>query len=112
MSETAHEIEEAITDPDVSAYYTLGTDSQGNSYKWENEDRCVYQYGATYTVTSQTTGAVGATANIRLQNTDYMIQENWVNVESGYCDTVFEPTTGVFWGQDIWRSMVTRGRLG
>ena len=67
----AHELEEAITDPDLNAWF----DSKGA----ENADKCAWTFGATYKTTN------GATANIRLGGKDYLIQRNWVNSAGGYC---------------------------
>jgi phosphate-induced protein 1 len=66
----AHEAEEAISDPDLNAWY----DRRG----YENADKCAWTFGTTYT-------ANGATANMRLGTRDYLIQRNWVNAGGGYC---------------------------
>ncbi|KAK9828609.1 hypothetical protein WJX72_001027 [[Myrmecia] bisecta] len=67
----AHELEEAVTDPDFTSWY----DSAG----MENADKCAWRYGTTYTTGN------GATANMRLGSMDYLIQQNWVNSKGGYC---------------------------
>lgn len=67
----AHELEEAVTDPDLNAWY----DSRGR----ENADKCAWTFGATYSV------ANGAKANMKLGLNDYLIQQNWVNASGGYC---------------------------
>jgi hypothetical protein len=66
----AHELEEAVTDPDLNAWY----DRRGQ----ENADKCAWTFGATYT-------ANGALANMLLGNRHYLIQRNWVNASGGYC---------------------------
>lgn len=66
----AHELEEAVTDPNLNAWY----DSRGA----ENADKCAWTFGSTYTVN-------GALANMRLGSRDYLIQQNWVNAAGGYC---------------------------
>jgi hypothetical protein len=66
----AHELEEAVTDPDLNAWY----DSRG----YENADKCAWTFGTTYT-------ANGALANVKLGSRDYLIQRNWVNAAGGYC---------------------------
>ena len=66
----AHELEEAVTDPNINAWY------QGR-YQ-ENADKCAWTFGSTYSVN-------GALANMRLGNRDYLIQQNWVNALGGYC---------------------------
>jgi len=66
----AHELEEAVTDPDLNAWY----DTRG----YENADKCAWTFGPTYT-------SNGAKANMHLGSRDYLIQRNWVNSGSGYC---------------------------
>jgi Phosphate-induced protein 1 conserved region len=66
----AHESEEAISDPDLNAWY----DRRG----YENADKCAWTFGTTYTVN-------GALANVKLGSRDYLIQRNWVNAGGGYC---------------------------
>ncbi len=66
----AHEQEEAISDPDLNAWF----DSSGN----ENADKCAYNYGTTYT------SANGAMANVHLGSRDFLIQQNW-NANTGRC---------------------------
>ena len=67
----AHELEEAVTDPDLNAWY----DSRGQ----ENADKCAWTFGSTYTTSN------GSKANMKLGNLDYLIQRNWVNASGGYC---------------------------
>lgn len=67
----AHELEEAVTDPDLNAWY----DRQGA----ENADKCAWTFGTTYTTSN------GGVANMRLGSRDYLIQRNWLNVGSGSC---------------------------
>ena len=67
----AHELEEATTDPDLSAWY----DRRGQ----KNADKCAWTFGTTYTTGN------GAAANMRLGTRDYLIQRNWVNAAGGYC---------------------------
>jgi hypothetical protein len=66
----AHELEEAVTDPDLNAWY----DHRG----YENADKCAWTFGATYTVNS-------AFANMHLGTRDYLIQQQWVNAGGGFC---------------------------
>ncbi len=66
----AHELEEAVTDPDLNAWY----DSRG----YENADKCAWTFGNTYSVG-------GALANMKLGSRHYLIQRNWVNATGGYC---------------------------
>jgi len=67
----AHEQEEAISDPDLNAWF----DTLGN----ENADKCAYNYGATYIAPN------GAIANVHLGSRDFLIQQNWVNAGTGGC---------------------------
>ncbi len=70
----SHELEEAVTDPDLNAWY----DTRGQ----ENADKCAWTFGTTYTVN-------GASANMKLGTRDYLIQRNWVNALGGYCATSY-----------------------
>jgi hypothetical protein len=65
-----HELEEAVTDPYLNAWY----DRRG----YENADKCAWTFGATYV-------ANGAAANMKLGTRHYLIQQNWVNVGAGKC---------------------------
>jgi hypothetical protein len=74
-----HELEEAVTDPDVSG-------NGGLNYGWwddmtgmENADKCAWTFGTTYTT------ANGAMANMKLGERDFLIQQNWVNATGGFC---------------------------
>jgi hypothetical protein len=70
----AHELEEAVTDPDLNAWY----DTQGR----ENADKCAWTFGTTYNAGN------GSLANMALPSgstNNYLIQQNWVNAGGGYC---------------------------
>ena len=67
----AHEMEEAISDPDLNAWY----DRRGE----ENADKCAWTFG------SESTASNGSKYNITLGGTHYLIQQNWVNASGGYC---------------------------
>jgi hypothetical protein len=67
----AHELEEAVTDPNINAWY------QGR-YQ-ENADKCAWTFGTTTTLPS------GAKYNMTLGGFNYLIQQNWVNASGGYC---------------------------
>lgn len=68
----AHELEEAVTDPQLNAWY----DNGGN----ENADKCAWKFGTSYTA------ANGSKANMKLADGhDYYIQQNWLNVGNGGC---------------------------
>ena len=67
----AHELEEAVTDPDLNAWY----DSRGA----ENADKCAWTFGTTFTAGN------GSKYNVTLGTRNYLIQRNWVNASGGYC---------------------------
>lgn len=67
----AHELEEAVTDPDLNAWY----DRRGR----ENADKCAWTFGTTTTLPS------GAKYNMTLGSRNYLIQQNWVDAAGGYC---------------------------
>jgi phosphate-induced protein 1 len=71
----SHELEEAVTDPDLNAWY----DNRGQ----ENADKCAWTFGSTYTTSN------GGVANMRLGSRDFLIQQNWVNASGGYCAKSF-----------------------
>jgi hypothetical protein len=66
-----HELEEAVTDPDLNAWYDF--------FGEENADKCAWRFGTTYTT------ANGAKANMKIGSRDFLIQQNWVNASGGYC---------------------------
>ena len=66
-----HELSEAVTDPQLNAWY----DTRG----YENADKCAWKFGTTYKTTT------GATANVNLGGSDWLIQQNWVNAGGGRC---------------------------
>jgi len=67
----SHELEEAVTDPDLNAWY----DRRGQ----ENADKCAWTFGTESTATN------GSKYNVTLGGTKYLIQRNWVNATGGYC---------------------------
>ena len=67
----SHELEEAVTDPDLNAWY----DRRGR----ENADKCQWTFGTTSAVGN------GAQYNMTLGTRSYLIQQNWVNASGGYC---------------------------
>jgi len=66
----AHEIEETTTDLMGNAWF----DHRG----YENADKCAWTWGPTYS-------AGGSTANINVGGKDFLVQQNWVNANSGGC---------------------------
>lgn len=71
VSIIAHETEEAISDPDLNAWY----DRRGQ----ENADKCAWTFGTTQVASN------GAKYNITLGSRSYLVQQNWVNSGSGFC---------------------------
>lgn len=67
----AHELEEAVTDPDLNAWY----DNRG----MENADKCAWTFGTTSTAPN------GSQYNMTLGAMNYLIQRNWVNASGGFC---------------------------
>jgi hypothetical protein len=67
----AHEIVEAVTDPQLNAWY----DNRG----YENADKCAWTFGTDFAA------ANGSRANINLGGFEYLIQRNWVNAGGGSC---------------------------
>jgi Phosphate-induced protein 1 conserved region len=66
-----HELVEAVSDPQLNAWY----DTRG----YENGDKCAWTYGTTFTAPN------GGTANVLLGSRYFLIQRNWVNANGGYC---------------------------
>lgn len=68
----AHESEEAISDPDLNAWY----DVRGS----ENADKCAWTFGTTSKASN------GSLYNfVGGSGTQWLIQQNWVNASGGYC---------------------------
>ena len=67
----AHELEEAVTDPNLNAWY----DNRGA----ENADKCAWTFG------SLSTAGNGSKYNMTLGSRNYLIQQNWVNASGGFC---------------------------
>ncbi len=68
----AHETEEAISDPDLDAWY----DSTGA----ENADKCAWKFGPTQSTST------GALYNQTFGSHNWLIQLNWENARGGGCD--------------------------
>lgn len=71
VSVLAHELEEAVTDPNLNAWYDM--------FGYENADKCAWTYGTTKTAPN------GAKYNMVLNGKPYLIQRNWVNAKGGSC---------------------------
>ena len=68
----AHVLSGIVTNPDGRGWL--------DDQKRENSDRCQSTFGRTYAT------ANGARANMRLYfGRDFLIQQNWVNADHGYC---------------------------
>jgi hypothetical protein len=89
VNNVAHELAEAITDPlPGSAYFQ----SQGEGAGVEVADACAYYYDPYYHL-----GGTGPKlANISLGGNNYMIQELYANLGSGYC-TMEGPSVPSCW---------------
>ena len=68
----SHETEEAISDPDLNAWFDAGGQ--------ENADKCNFRFG-----TTQTAGN-GSHFNQTLGGRNFLIQMNWENSRGGGCD--------------------------
>ncbi len=67
----AHELEEAVTDPNLNAWY----DNRGA----ENADKCAWTFGAVSIAPN------GSAYNMSLGSRKFLIQQNWVNSGNGFC---------------------------
>ena len=73
VSVIAHELEEAVTDPELNAWY----DSTG----YENADKCAWYFGTTSTATN------GSKYNVVWNGMQFLVQQNWVNTgATSHCD--------------------------
>jgi hypothetical protein len=68
----SHELEEAVTDPDLNAWYSS---INGN----ENGDNCAWNWGTTSTASN------GAKYNQTIGGTKFLIQQNWSLLPSQAC---------------------------
>jgi hypothetical protein len=85
----AHELNEAITDPDGNAWFHINTAG-------ENGDLCNFKFGtATVPLDFSTTFPAlnGAHADIVLSGRQYLIQSNWLNSGGGSCAMGFNSQT-------------------
>jgi hypothetical protein len=76
----SHELEEAISDPDLNAWF----DTSGQ----ENADKCNFNFGATSTCNANglcSASAGAAKYNQTFGSHNYMLQQNWRNNGSGTC---------------------------
>ena len=75
ISVIAHELAETVSDPEVNTW----TDAKGQ----ENADKCSWTYGTTYSASN------GASANVKIGTTDYLIQQNWLGVGYQRCGLAY-----------------------
>jgi hypothetical protein len=82
LSTVAHELAETVTDPVGSGWYTL----QASGGHDENADKCSTTNGTTLRASN------GAKYNAILGTRKFLLQQNWVNVGSGYCASSYSAT--------------------
>ncbi len=70
-----HELSEAVTDPDLNAWY----DTAGN----ENADKCAWKFGTLLSA------ANGANYNVSFGGRNWKLQQNWVNAGTGSCTVTY-----------------------
>lgn len=65
----AHELEEATTDPEINAWVDFS----------ESADLCAWTWGQTFS------SGNGSPVNQTLNGKDWLIQQQWTNLDGGYC---------------------------
>jgi hypothetical protein len=108
MADTmAHELAEAITDPDVSSGWNRNSAGTG---KGEVGDLCEPPFfNNTYlTVFSAPNGTL---ANVQLGNRDFLLQSLWVNANGGFCGLSFgtPPAPDPLQTVNMWRWLGPNG---
>jgi len=73
----AHELEEAVSDPDLNAWY--------DRQVAENADKCAWTFGTEQTATN------GSKYNLSLGGRNWLIQRNW-NASTQHCQRVLGST--------------------
>ncbi len=74
----AHETFETITDPLATAWWDSASASGGsNTGGFENGDMCNFNFGTTYNPGN------GSQANVNLNGTNYLLQQQWLNQGGG-----------------------------
>jgi hypothetical protein len=73
----AHELSEAVTDPELDAWYRSFSGK-------ENADICAWQFGTEYTTAS------GARANVKLGARDFLLQQNYIQGQNR-CALFYSP---------------------
>ena len=72
INNMSHELDETVTDPDLSAWFSTSGLEVG--------DLCVRNFGIEYTVPN------GSKANTLLGANNYLIQGDWLNASGGLCN--------------------------
>ena len=78
----AHETNETITDPDLTAWFHT-------NLRGEVGDLCNFNFGRSFFTPN------GAFANVTLGTKNYLIQQNWVNDSGGFCAFTFNQQSKV-----------------
>ncbi len=74
----AHETFETITDPiGMSWWDSISPSGGANTGGYENGDMCNFNFGSMYTA------ANGSLANVNLNGTNYLLQQQWLNTGGG-----------------------------
>jgi Phosphate-induced protein 1 conserved region len=71
----AHELAETASDPESNAWY-----DDHKPLGWENGDKCEGNFG-----TDVSTADNGSVYNVQLGGLNFLLQQNWVNADGGYC---------------------------
>jgi hypothetical protein len=70
----AHELDESVTDPNLTSWFNPGY--------VENGDLCAWTFGSAY---HSGTASDPYPPNMKFKEVPYLIQEDWVNAHGGYC---------------------------
>ena len=81
----AHELNEAITDPEINAWFHI--DGSGEVGDLCNTSSAATTFGPTFTSLN------GAHANMVLSGRQFLIQSNWLNSGGGFCAMGFNAQT-------------------
>jgi len=71
----AHELFETVTDPLGTAWWD--SNSSSSTFQDENADMCAWQFGTTFTT------GTGGNANVTLNGSNYLLQQQWLNQGGG-----------------------------
>lgn len=77
-SVVTHELFETITDPNATAWYdSISATSPSTTGGYENGDMCNFNFGTAFAAPN------GSAANVTLNGTNYLLQQQWVNQGGG-----------------------------